>query len=51
MKDLLKKKKLEEMQLVTVEEEMKKWDTKGADHGLLKVLIHEYPLSNPLTPG
>ena len=41
MKDLLLKKKLEEMQLVTVEEEMKKWDTKGADHGLLKVLIQD----------
>ena len=41
MKDLLKKRKMEEMKLVTVEEEMKKWDAKGADHGLLKVHIQD----------
>ena len=35
MEALLRKKKMDEMQLVTVEEE-KKWDAKQSDYGLLK---------------
>ena len=34
---MLRKKKMDEMQLVTIEEEKKKWDAKTSDYRLSKV--------------
>ena len=39
MKSMLKKQKILEMKLVTIEEEKKKWEAREALEALLKVLI------------
>ena len=48
MKAQLRKEKMDEMQLVTVEDKKKKWDAKQSDYGLLKVFkLLRYPMSDP----